>query len=1239
MDYSSTIKVIDAYVTEFASILRQYRKNPIENTLMMNRRTYGGVRITLIFQERLGLKTEEAKKELVTPPQFDKIGVIGVLWGSLHRPVSSIDVITKLYKKIIGQQCPELEEVQSLYTVVKAASPHVQQEVIRELSETCFMTSIVKILQRPPLASAVRQLFIPLAQSCRLFPAQEAIPLRDEKLMSLLWAVRHQTQAPDSRRLSEAEILQLIMEGNDDEAYFFRAVAIGMCHEIAEPIQKLVERLFGDLIDGTWINTVDYCIMLEGRLAIIQKWHMQLHVDELPEPQLTLEWTISVSFDNRFCPHCVKCKLNTIQGPLHNLRETVAAREEILMAQLSVEWNRTLTGDIEALFLHPNPEVFSQSSYLSPQQCPIQCEEAHLRDDRAEPPQFALLKRYIEQGRKEVDHIAFIQSDRVPFSLAGTLIAVSTLPVQAIGSHFQKNGLAREGVWTHTTDVIRVAYEGLNVIIVRQGRSSRNVEGQSAESHSWTLKLKLSASGYPESIDFWPLSVPPTDQSVLPPPHPVQQADPAPAATAIPAARVWIPVPLEGIEYNNSPLDARQGADAIDLLLSCFDIHNSRPLQITTPQKLRKWLCSTDHPCASAIRACITSCSPLSLAALAEFVTHLHPTREGEHWDFQELKYAVVVNREDQVLEIRRKIRCTCRYEYIDVLHTKQSRLFTTGICELKTTCNINGIPRKSQISCLEWTDIGSSEPSEQLQRRMHREWNAPLACNVAEILHDPSHMSRSMRFLLAMQPIKVLKEGWALLDTPDLNGMVFVTQWLPLPQSISSEDQLQEHLIEMGRRCNAWHTFMRHLGLSEDFRCNSSNNKDAFSRAFERCREEVGVCLRLLERTTPLATSTGLVEFRSEATGSVMGRTISDLSLQEANAKLMHWEQLLKDIGIPWARTAQCDEELLFKRWEQYSQEHDISLKLMVLDLAGSPTLRSAVHQHIEHAESSLAALGMDWRHQPEKFEVNLLDGGNMEITIQGYASRIDHENIEVAGIQWAMVFRLCDGSLATITTSVQEIQAPGLLSSHVAQILTHFNSTWTHTPHNTLLIPLLPISPQSDPRLPYSCDQYLLRFPTESICDIHDLLPYFRDIMFHSLSTIDIASCIKQVETALLNTYLADGSHPFTAEPLSTHHTHRTELVMEENGQFTVSHRMVFTCFGISHVGDKEALKFLKTVSWGIDIQITGTGSVRSVKVINSNEVMTEPLKKEFRTILGTDISFEQVSPSTTFLPEGST
>jgi hypothetical protein len=1233
MTSDSTIKEIDAYVTDFAGVLKQYRRNPIQNTLMMNRRTYGGVRITLIFQEQLGLTSVEGVKDVVTPPKFDKIGLIGLLWGSLHTPVSSIDVITNLYKKVVGQPYADSDEVHTLYEVICASSIPIRQDAIKQLRKTFLCSSIVKILHKPPLFSSLRQLFELNAQQCQISPCPSSID-HDAKLMPQLWSLLAEKDAPSS----QDEIERLIAEGSDDNAYLLRTIALGTCREIAHPVQALVDWLFGGLCPGTWSNTATYEIIKhKDERQIIQKWNMQLHVEEYSIPRLEVEWAICVTFDRRCCPKAVTCTLNDIKGPMHEIRDTMGPREEILRAQLSIGWHRTVLGDIKALFFHPDPATFTKQKYVSFVECPIQSESQN--------PQFDLLQHYVERGCTEPDPVAYVQSERVPPCFAGTVIAISRQPLSVIGSYFEHLPQFPQGLWHHTTETLQVSYAGLKTTIVRQGRSSRDVEGVTIDTLPWALSLTLSLRGDPESINFClrpgdqpnVFFVEPVDQTVLPPPHPLQSAAPQPIS---PPANTWIPVPFKGIGYNNRLLNMHPDDDPIVPLLSLFDIHFSRPLRIAHPAKLRKWLSTTEHPCASAMRACIISFSPIPVAAVTDFLQHLHPTREGEQWTLKEVQSSVVVEREEHALEICRTICCTCRYEYIDVFGTKQQREITMCTCEVKTTCDMRGRPCKSQISCSQMTDADSSEPPEHVKSRMHREWNSQLAWTISAMLNDPMQMPQPMSSLLSMKPIKVLKDGWALLDKSDLTGHTFVTTLLPLPkellQNASRHMQFQEQLTQLIQRRNAWHAFMTQLGLPGDFRCCGLKNMNTFVHSLKQCRDEVGACLQLLDGTIASEAPPA-----SKETGGTPNRDICHFSREEVEKKVTHWESLFRNLDIPWPAGARFDETTLCEKWSQYEQERDITLKLMVLDGAGSTSLRAAIHQHLERIGHAAAwtTVGQEWRHQPEEFDVNLLDHGDMDITMHGRAARVDHPpaETELAGIRWNALFRLRNGYLAEVTMSVQEIEAPSLIPSHVGQFLTHVNSTWTRTSHNSMLIPLLPISMQSDPCEQYSCNQYLLRFPTESICNINDMLPYFRDIIMHSLSSKDIIACIKKVEASLLQSYIADPSHLPLAEALSTHHSHSAEVTVGDDRQFTVSHRMIFTCFGISQVGNKGSFKLLKTIPWGIDMSINAMGDVRSVNVINFSEVMTEPLAKEFRTILGTEISFEQISPSTTFASEG--
>ena len=1223
----------DSYTMSVTDLLRRYFDRPEKYSLQVNRLEFGRVRIALqtrvnlIAQESLGQSGGSDLVEILTPISFNPVGWMGYIYRSLRRDCNTIEVISNLFFKIVGLPYKDSTEVATLHSVLQATRPDFRQRVVEAISNNFVAYAIVDALKQPLTESACKQLLDIDSGHCSLCIAGHEVPAVPGKFVLGLWA-RLLLKASSIHREDPA-CLEKILETDDDRSYLIRTIAIGMCHEVAQPALAFLERVFPPWSNQAWHHNVRYTVKIDPQPVVTQTWQSTLLVGDGPDPILVIRWALNFVFDERMRLQQIRCILEQQNDP--RMSEGFGSLLKEVENNFFVAWSRSLLGNVEALFVRPDPLIFSSKELLVPQLKYISCDKISISIFDHENPQFAQLRYYLETKICDQNCLDYFLGKTVHPNLPGLIIAISKLPYIEVTQFLQKLYRSPEVLLEHECISVRVTYNSMNVSVVHQGKSRIALRSATSGEIFWKLEIKLSPHGYPESIEFFPqtsASLAPCndyfhDRVVLPPPYPLRRdvAEPVPSEK-----KSWICVPPQGIELNGIKLSVPQGEDALKHIV--LNICPNPPYSIwvlQNPELLRERLSLGDQPVERFLKAIVVSCSPAAIFSIGDFFERIHPAKKDEIWEHHDEKISIREDVRGQSVEIRRTIFSECCYYHKDIFLNLQRKVFVTCLWELTMTFDMLGAPISSDVRFISQEGVEASTPAYNLNFQWTGTWSSQLAFNIATIFQNTELDPISVVSLIKQNAkgresglpfIRICEDGMELVNGSRHSGLEVLLKKMGLPKdfrhTVRNERVFFDEILAIKRRQCAWHALMKELKLPEEYPCNPEN-RQSFLKFLHQYDEEES------EWRDRLQAASGLSDIQGSVTGLAEFSGIEKLekksSKQERLLELRRWEEVLRGIEIDcYGLDKKPNDHLFLERWALHEREQEMTRFLVFLSLAEGQKLISCIGDHFAKLfvgadQYFCFSIRQRWGHRCDNVEINFVGREDFEIIVHGRTFRsVDADREPGQGLPWVgwtAVMRFSKSKLSDVRSFVDEIHAPDLSFEIANEFLAKFNSHWDIIPNKTVLLPIVSISKNSEPTSRAFFGPALMQLSSkqiENFCDTA-MVPFMKGATASMLNTEMLSPFLEKVTQSIFGQYACEFP-PLAKDVRFGYYSCCSSFRVDDEGKAKLRHSLISVLYDLRPEEQMMSLRTLKQVPWEIEISLDELGVPISVTVANVDE-----------------------------------
>ncbi len=1240
----------DNYTMTVTDLLRMYFDRPEKYSLQMNRLEFGRVRIALqarvniIAQESLGQRGDVDLVEILTPISFNPVGWMGYIYRSLRRDCNAIELISNLFFKIVGLPYKDTTEVATLHSIFQATRPDLRQRVVETISSNFVAYAIVDALKKLPTESACKQLLDIDSGDCSLCIARNEVPAGPGKFVLDLWTRLLSKASPVYS--GDAATLQKILETDDDRSYLIRTIALGMCNEVAQPAVAFLERVLSPWDGQMWEHNVQYTVRIGPQLVVIQNWQSTLLVGDDPDPILVIHWALNLVFDERMRLQQIRCILEHQQ--YSHLGEGFSTRVKELEDNFSVAWSRSLLGNVEALFVRPDPLIFSSRDLLVPQLEYISCDKISISIFDHENPQFAQLRYYLETKILDRNCLDYFLGKTVHPNLPGLIIAISKLPYIEVTQFLQNIYGSPSVLLEHECISVHITYNPTNVSVVHQGKSRIAPRGATIGEIFWKLEIKLSPHGYPESIQFFPqtsASLAPCndyffDHVVVPPPYPLRRnvVEPVPSEK-----KSWIRVPPQGIELNGITLSVPQDEDALKYIVLNICPNPPYPIWVLqNPEVLRKHLSIGDQPLDRFLKAIVVSCSPAAIFSIGDFFERIHPAKKDEIWEHHDEKISIRENVRGQSVEIHRTIFSECCYYHTDIFSKVRRKVFVTCLWELKMMFDMLGAPISSNVRFISQEGVDASTSAYNLNFQWTGTWSSQLAFDISTIFQNTELDPISVAALIKQNAeeresglpfIRICADGLELVNGSRHSGLEVLLKKIGLSKdfrhTVRNERVFFEVILAIKRHQCAWRALMKELKLPEEYPC-TPDNRQSFLRLLHQYDEEESDWRGRLQTASGLSDIQGSVTELAEFSG--IEQLEEKSAKQERLLELRRWEEVLRGIEIEcYGLDKKLNEHLFLERWALHEREQELTRFLVFLSLAEGQKLISCIGDHFAKLFVGAGpyfcfSIRQKWGHRCDNVEINLIGQEDFDIIVHGRTFRSDDaarpSGQELPWVGWTAVMRFSKSKLTEVRSFVDEIHAPDLSFEIANYFLAKFNSHWAVAPNKTVLLPIVSIANNSEPTSRAFFGPPLMQLSSKQIDNFCDtaMMPFMKGATASMLNTEMLSPFLEKITQSIFGQYASEFP-PGAKDVRCGYYSCCSSFRVDDEGKAKLCHSLISVLYDLRHVDQMMSLRTLKQVPWEIEVSLDELGVPISVTIANIDEkVLSDTLVHDLtRLILG--------------------
>jgi hypothetical protein len=1274
------------FTQRFIDFLEDDTVHPGLYEMQMERKDWGQVALTLVNRKTaLAISKLAADKrsdasaisrELLTPKAFNPLGSLGYLMHSIKRPTSPHHILTNLFFKSVGLpydsnlEADPYAEIKVLYSVLSHSSVPIelQQKAEKTLEQTIPVYQIVAQLAKlstEGCRSCYEHVVEIQSQECTVYQEKAEIPLPEGPFITWLWSyckgVEDRTPVPQGQ-----ELIQKIAETDNDLCRLIRALALAMSREASAPIERYFEGIFPVNPQQQWSHRYRYAIRFDTSPTVTQTVQSVLLASD---PQTSVEWSITIHFDSKFCIDEVQYSILQLQGFDPKIRA------EFISPQL---WKRPFLGNIERLFHQPDiitfmtHKMWSQSGYFEQTEDGrkvVYVERGVERGKELLPPKlnFLLQSLNIPLSRRQeaFDHRLFdsyIRDFTSPSNLLGVLLSVSHLPFDEVTASIEKSHPPSKQ-WDHTCSGIEILHHNLEAVIVHHGISTRlGGKRETIGSITWSLKISLSPLGYPLSISFESrekgdikpltgISIP----QFIPPPYPSQpQAQKHKPPTIAP----FIFPPSQGLILNREPLDIQPGIDPMSFLfkkLAGIALQQGEALE--THALMHKWLTSCSSSQGQLLRSLAVAFSEIPLTPVVEFLQRMRPIKTGETWEHESVQGEISVDEKVKTATVKRHITSRCMYRYLDLFQKPQSRSLVTVNWELVTQYNLQGKPQESFVKCLSVGGADSPGLFDISQSPFNRReafigtWFSLPSQAVEAVFQSPPSLRETITELARIAiPVMVNSELHSKIIVVDdelefipgsRSGLEILLERIGTPDELvkAAADQqgFFEQLRAIEKRITAWAPLMKALNLDEIFPCTEANIGAFQSLLVDFLAERDLLWETFAERSKscpdlPSIQEVFVAPLCDPQTSSTPKRRLS-LEKEKRKDDLLRMNEILANLGIDLEQqTSSIPLEFFLEKWRQNDRDIQVTNFPFLLGIAGGQSVISCITNIIEKRINfdSIDAI-QPWQHRDSTITVHIKADGGSEITVEGKSmlteirARDDgtDEQTEVASITWSLAMRFdANRVLLRTISSVKEICAPSLTTHDVQRILTLLNSTWDSICLQETVYPLVSISEDAYQARYPSPLQHILRLPSPltSFVNQPQALSFMHNATEFSLNLNPLSSILSRAEDSLSKQYtLQLGSK----SPLVGFNHLQSLLFIGSEKEPKLCHSISTFLYHIEEADGKSLVSNVKTLPWKIELILDAEGKTKEVCVSGLEDaLLSHEITQECQALLPTHL-----------------
>ncbi len=787
------------FIEGFASILEDYKRALEKYSLKVTATPYGEVTVCLFHR-----KQQQASLDVGTKAPSSLLGqyktVFPVKDKMARYDLPGVAVIEALFSKIVGSSSLKKELDPASQLIAKTLYPlwigvpfQLKQRAAQAM-QILLSDRIAAVFQNPPIREACQEFCTATVRNCSLF--------RDGSKVN--W---------------DLELLgtdATIAGGMDDDSYRLRAIAVALSSSVRAPICSYLETLFGAPLSHQTTNEV-HC---DESLSVVQAVTSQLIDTEKSLPVATIDWQLRIGFDGRMSPLSIECLYKSAQGSFVTPELTTE-----LMMHLSCRWERSLLGNIQALFHRPGIEKTLESMQeqaslfliYKPREDPEISNFSTLLQCFRVPQE--VIEKAFEPGQLE----EYLRYQSAP-QLAGTLIAVSKLPILELIPWIEKENGSPAGRMTHTYLQIEIFLSPSQITIIHRLESSMLLhEGEAPVLPTpWELTITLSSRGEPvhTALQYNGLEVESSFSNLFAPSlHPVYPPIPPPVLPK----RGYLPIPQQGLFYNGTRIEKFPGEDGFFSILNLFGSQETSQIS----GGVEAWNCRLKtgvDPLTRRMRSLIVGFSEIPLFPVVRLLQQITPTAREGTWGHEDVKGEIRASGEELVIE--RTVCFTCWYDYMDLF--RQNRRYpqarVTGV--LKYCFDMDGRAKWGTLTRLSSDGVDLLQPPAGTHPPY--EWGSrifPHGHELENVFHNPPPRADRIQDLsrLIGETLRVFEDDVDILYPSATDKVVLDHSTGQTPQEWHKQAAKQTFM-----RLPALQQLIRRLGLPQQL-LEASRTRESF--------------------------------------------------------------------------------------------------------------------------------------------------------------------------------------------------------------------------------------------------------------------------------------------------------------------------------------------------------------------------------------------------------------------------